>query len=244
MAERGPRYPTMALQEAISRAKEIYAREHMSPLTAAVAAEGMGYKGISGTSLRAIASLRQYGLLEGRGDEVRLSKDAQTLIIDDATSDEYQSALRRVILNPPMFSELYNQFPNMGSARNIAIYLQKRGFKPDAAAITAKNFKDALALVNSGPGEYIADEADAPSEDKMDQGVQSFASEPRRVPVRASVESPASHSSAPLRVVMNGDRLDIQASVDLAGLKKLQAMLEKYQSILEMMQPEGKEAAN
>lgn len=38
-----------------------------------------------------------------------------------------------------------------------------------------------------------------------------------------------------LRVVMNGDRLDIQASVDLEGLKKLRTMLEKYESILEMM---------
>jgi hypothetical protein len=41
-----------------------------------------------------------------------------------------------------------------------------------------------------------------------------------------------------VRVVMNGDRLDIQASVDLAGLKKLQEMLTKYQGILEMMQPD------
>jgi hypothetical protein len=41
-------------------------------------------------------------------------------------------------------------------------------------------------------------------------------------------------------VVMNGDRLDIQASVDLAGLKK-KDMLTKYQSILEMMQPEAKD---
>jgi hypothetical protein len=43
---------------------------------------------------------------------------------------------------------------------------------------------------------------------------------------------------APLRVVMNGNRLDIQASVDLDGLKKLRTMLEKYESILEMMQPD------
>jgi len=50
--------------------------------------------------------------------------------------------------------------------------------------------------------------------------------------------------SAPLRVIMNGDRLDIQASVNLEGLKKLRTMLEKYQSILEMMQPEKDEAAN
>jgi hypothetical protein len=50
--------------------------------------------------------------------------------------------------------------------------------------------------------------------------------------------------TVPLRVVMNGDRLDIQASVDLEGLKKLRTMLEKYQGILEMMQPDKNEAAN
>jgi hypothetical protein len=44
--------------------------------------------------------------------------------------------------------------------------------------------------------------------------------------------------TAPVRVVMNGNRLDIQASVDLPGLKKLQEMLTKYQGILEMMEPD------
>jgi hypothetical protein len=43
---------------------------------------------------------------------------------------------------------------------------------------------------------------------------------------------------------MNGDRLDIQASVDLEGLKKLRTMLEKYQGILEMMQPTNDEAGS
>jgi hypothetical protein len=58
-----------------------------------------------------------------------------------------------------------------------------------------------------------------------------------RVP---TVES-APTQGLPLRVVMNGNRLDIQASVDLAGLKKLKDMLTKYESILEMMQPDAKE---
>jgi hypothetical protein len=43
---------------------------------------------------------------------------------------------------------------------------------------------------------------------------------------------------------MNGDHLDIQASVDLEGLKQLQTMLQKYAEILEMMVPEKDEAAN
>jgi hypothetical protein len=43
---------------------------------------------------------------------------------------------------------------------------------------------------------------------------------------------------------MNGDRLDIQASVDFEGLKKLRTMLQKYQGIFEMMQPDNTETAN
>jgi hypothetical protein len=40
-----------------------------------------------------------------------------------------------------------------------------------------------------------------------------------------------------LRVVINGNRLDIQASVNLEGIKKLRTMLEKYEGILQMMEP-------
>ena len=43
---------------------------------------------------------------------------------------------------------------------------------------------------------------------------------------------------------MNGGHLDIQASVDLVGLKQLQTMLQKYAEILEMMTPKKDEAAN
>jgi hypothetical protein len=42
---------------------------------------------------------------------------------------------------------------------------------------------------------------------------------------------------------MNGGRLDIQASVDLAGLKKLKEILTKYEGILEMMADMNKEEA-
>jgi hypothetical protein len=62
----------------------------------------------------------------------------------------------------------------------------------------------------------------------------------RRTTLLGTVEA----TPLPLRVVMNGNRLDIQASVDLKGLKKLQEMLTKYQGILEIMQPDKDEAAN
>jgi len=61
-------------------------------------------------------------------------------------------------------------------------------------------------------------------------------------PKTGSGAPPPLPPTVPIRVIMDGDRLDIQASVDLEGLKKLRTMLEKYQGILEIMQPD--EAAN
>jgi hypothetical protein len=60
---------------------------------------------------------------------------------------------------------------------------------------------------------------------------------PRPATRAIPMESNLSPGGAPLRVVMNGDRLDIQASVDLAGLKKLKEMLTKFEGILEMLGP-------
>jgi hypothetical protein len=242
MAERSPRYPGMSLGEAISRAKSIYEREHLSSLTPTVAAEAMGYKGISGTSLRAIASLRQYGLLEGRGDDVKLSKDAQTIIIDDPGTADYRNAIRRAAFNPSLFSDLRKQFPGPASERNIAVYLEKKGFKPDGAAMAAKNYKDSMALVPSeSEGYSTSEEGQAPSDGGPMPAEQTTARTGRPSFIDTPPPVP---QTAPVRVMMSGNRLDIQASVDLEGLKKLQAMLQKYQGILEMMEPEKKEATN
>lgn len=42
----------------------------------------------------------------------------------------------------------------------------------------------------------------------------------------------SSRDDQPLLVVMNGERLNIKASVDLEGLKNLREILEKYEGIL------------
>jgi hypothetical protein len=245
---RSPRYPNISLAEAILRAKSIYEREHLSPLSPDVAAEAMGYGGINGTSLKTISSLRKYGLLEGRGNDVRISKDAQTLIIDERGSPDYDDAVRRCALNPELFSELKKQFPSVASERNISIYLEKRGFKPYGAAIAAKNFKETMELVS---GESVAYADPAVVEKSHTAGATMHNKPPPEAARPASaVPTPSATSGFGLpRVVMNGDRLDIQASVNLEGLKALQEMLKKYEAILEMMSPstfgvDPKEAAN
>jgi len=40
------------------------------------------------------------------------------------------------------------------------------------------------------------------------------------------------------RFIINGNRLEIQASVDLEGLTNLQTLLERYKGILQLMEPD------
>jgi hypothetical protein len=236
-----PRFPIIALGEAISRAKTIYEREHLSTLAPAAIAEAMGYKGLNGASLRMIGALRQYGLIEGRGEDAKISKDAQTLIIDDPASPDYVAAIRRIALNPQVFLDIRKQFPGQASERNIAISLEKKGFKPDAAAEAAKNFRETMALIPTESEGYNSEESSDLTTSGDDMQTQ-VATAPRPA-MRPATPEAALQPGAPLRVVMNGDRLDIQASVDLAGLKKLKEMLTKFEGILEMMTPEHGAAA-
>jgi hypothetical protein len=225
---RSPRYPNISLVEAISRAKAIYSKEHMSPLTPKVAAEAMGYGGINGASLKTISSLKKYGLLEGRGDDVRLTKDAQTLILDEAGTPDYQSAIRRSALSPEVFSEIHKQFQDGGSERNIAVYLEKQGFKPGAAATVARNFKESMALVGGSRAAYTED-----SEPPSVEGV------PEMQAQRPSYPQPnaaAPSGETPYRIVQNGKRLEIAASVDLAQLRVLKELLETYEKVLVLME--------
>jgi len=245
-APRSPRYPNISLNEAMARAKAIYEKEHMSTMTPTVAAEAMGYKGISGASLKTISSLKKYGLLDGRGDDVRLTKDAQTLAIDDPSSDDYQDALARAAFAPEIFQEIRKQFPGVASERNISVYLEKQGFRSDAALTVAKYYKDSLALVGEGPASYSgSDNAEPP----MKSAVESARP---RAPVRffgggdaisflptggryEQETRPVGDAAAPYRITMNGTKLHIEADVDLAGLQTLKKMLEGYEKILTLL---------
>ena len=118
------------------------------------------------------------------------------------------------------------------------MYLEKQGFKPDGAAVAAKNFKDTMALVPTDSEGYNTSEDGELSSGGAPMATDQVSTSRTGRPGFFDVVPPV--PNAPVRVVMNGNRLEIQASVDLEGLKKLQSMLEKYQGILEMMEPESK----
>jgi hypothetical protein len=231
---RSPKYPSIPLGEAIAKAKAIYSKEHMSAMTPQVAAEGMGYNGINGSSLKTISSLKKYGLLEGRGDDVRLTKDAQTLVIDDPNSSDYKAAVSRAALLPEIYAEIRKQFPSVASDRNISVYLEKQGFKPNAAQTVARNYRDSMALVSEIPTAYNLEEDQL--EPPMSHASTAEPRGSRAFPSPAPL-TPLGAAGLP-RVVQDGKLLQISATVDLKGLKKLKLMLDNYEKLLQMFEDE------
>jgi hypothetical protein len=236
---RSPNYPTTDLGAALELVRPAFKAENRNKMSRAVLANHMGNKTLNGRALTKLGAVRAYGLIEGSGDQLRLSDDAVLVLASpDQVNMHYREAMERLAFKPTLFQEIKKQFPaTLPSEHNLTFWLVQQRFTQEAAGKAAKSFLTTMRLVYDETGEYNPPEP-----------------EPEKPPVTPQIPTPPKPggnlppevppAGAPLRVIMNGDRLDIQASVDLEGLKKLRTMLEKYQGILEMMTPENGEAAN
>ncbi len=178
---RSPEYPAISLKEAIDRVKMVYDKDYQNRLPKKVIAEHMGYKSLSGASLPVLAALAKYGLLEGRGDETRVSDLAVSIIAHAPGTPERMEALKQASALPELFAELDGRFQS-GKASDQAIrsYLLTQKFIPSAADAAIRAYRDTKALVENGVNGYSS----APSE-------------PEKSPVAPEKQDVAQHGPKP-----------------------------------------------
>lgn len=157
---RSPEYPAISLKEAIDRVKMVYDKDYQNRLPKAVIAAHMGYKSLSGASLPVLSALAKYGLLEGRGDETRVSDLAVAIIAHEPGSPERVQALKQAASTPELFADLDSRFP-AGKASDQAIrsYLLTSKFIPGAADAAIRAYRETKSLVEGeGVGYKVAEE--------------------------------------------------------------------------------------
>jgi hypothetical protein len=161
---RSPEYPAISLKEAIDRVKMIYDKDYQNRLPRKVIAEHMGYKGLSGASLPILSALMKYGLLEGRGDETRVSDLAVKILAHAPGSPERMEALWQASSFPELFADLDKRFPD-GKASDQAIrsYLLTSKFIPGAADAVVRAYRDTKQFVTGEAVQYIEDSDQEPS---------------------------------------------------------------------------------
>jgi hypothetical protein len=245
--ERSPSYPIVPLEVALTRLVEFQAHFRRSPARREKVGEAWGIKAKAYAD-RTLAALGYFGLLEYQG----AGKDRQIVISDEGRRylRAQQEGVRRGIvkaaaLRPKQIAKFWSEW---GIDRPAdAVCLDELMFKNDFSEGGAREFLKVYDATISYAGLSDSDKIEP------DGGANPEAAEEEGAVMQTAVKPAHMSASAPPmvslpigrpRIVMNGDHLDIQASVDLEGLKQLQTMLQKYAEILEMMAPKKDEAAN
>lgn len=148
---RSPEYPAVGVAEAIEKVRAAYeGGVYQSPVSKQVLAEHMGYKSLSGSSLPLLSALAKYGLIEGRGNETRITDLAVAIIAHAPGTAERIEALREAAAKPELFVELNKRFPNNKTSDSaIRSYLLTRRFIPPAADAAIRAYRETKELVEA-----------------------------------------------------------------------------------------------
>lgn len=101
--------------------------------------------------------MRAYGLIDGAGDDLRVSEDAIAATKAPQGSSERREALQRLALKPALFQAISKAFPTTPSSDNLVYWLVTQGFSETAAAIAAKSYLDTMRFVGEFKGAEGAD---------------------------------------------------------------------------------------
>lgn len=154
---RSPNYPGLSLAEALEEVRKVHKKDLRNRTSPKAVAAHLGYSGLSGPALAKIGALRAYGLLEGRGDDLRVTQEAVTIIADQAASPARQKAIREAAFKPKLFQELNEHFEGQRpSEESLRSELIKRDFTSDAVSRIVKRYLDTLDLVSREGGSYVS----------------------------------------------------------------------------------------
>ncbi|MGA3303933.1 MAG: hypothetical protein ABSC72_11685 [Methylovirgula sp.] len=152
---RSPAYPAIGLKEAIEAVTRIYKEDYQNPIPREVAAKHMGYSGLNGKSLGALSALLKYGLLEGRGNDTRVSDRAVHIIAYEPGTTPRADAIQEAMTGPELFVDLDLRFQNgRASDQAIRAYLLTQKFIPAAADHALRSYRETKALVTAESEAY------------------------------------------------------------------------------------------
>jgi hypothetical protein len=190
---RSPEYPAIGLQEAIEKVRSAYSKGlYQSLVSKKALAEAMGYKSLSGASLPVLSAVAKYGLIEGRGENTRISDLAVSIIAHEPGTPERAKAIREAAGRPELFAQL-DERSNGGKTTDAAIrsYLLTRRFIPPAADAVIRSYRETKELVEAESRGYDQTEFEpdeAAQNDRQKKGDPGRREPPSDPPERRSTQ--------------------------------------------------------
>jgi hypothetical protein len=140
---RSPNYPGISLPQAIELVSKLHQKNRTNAVDRESAAKDIGYSGLTGRTLKLIAALSQYELIEkaGKGN-IRVSKTAVDIL--HGLDEQIVIEAKRVAGNaPPLFQRIFARFDDgIPSENAIRSYLIQEGFTDAALTPVLKSFME------------------------------------------------------------------------------------------------------
>jgi hypothetical protein len=235
---RSPGYPAIGLKEAIEKVRAVYEQDYQNGISRAVAAEHMGYASLNGKSLGVLSALIKYGLLEGRGDDTRVSDLAVRIIAHEPGEPERAAAIRAAATRPELFGELDSRFKD-GKASDQAIrsYLMTQKFIPAAADAAIRSYRETKQLAATESAGY-APIVEEESVEEAAEEQQQAAIQQQKSPTPPPHGDPYAFSFSPSGGIEVRGRLVSEAQVEEL-IKDLGAMKLILRPALSINRPSG-----
>lgn len=155
---RSPNYPSMGLNSAIGRLRDLYDRDGRAAVDNDVAVKALGYGSVSGAAQQTISTLTQFGLIERAGKQKIKISDLGLDILMPKSPDDRKRALKESAGCPAIFHELEEEYPTgLPSDEALIANLIRREtpFKRESAARLIKSFRETQELIKTSDNEAI-----------------------------------------------------------------------------------------
>lgn len=151
---RSPNYPMLDFGAALQAVRKAFEKDHRNKMSRSVLSKHLGHESLSGPALGKLGALRAYGLIDGNGDELRITDEAVNALMAPEGSSERATAITQLAMRPKLFQEIRKDFPGAVSQDNLKFWLIKKHFVPDAAEKAAKVYLATARLAEGGSQEY------------------------------------------------------------------------------------------
>jgi len=236
---RSPNYPSLSLREAVEKIMLVYRALQQHPAPREVIAKSLGYNGLNGASATVISTLNKYGLLDGRGEDLRVSERALS-ILHPHSDKERAAALRAAAMEPRLFADLAERFP--GGITNddlLKNYLLRNGFAINAVTSVIQAYRETSDFVEQEAGRY--DSASQPEKEPTHMMRQEVASV-SPVPHSSLVQLPVNARLLHKHQVASGGYIEIIIPLNLkpsVAVRLIEASLPSIKAQIEIEESEG-----
>lgn len=199
---RSPRFPSQNLQDSLRHIRMIYDGVHRSHIDAETAYRLMGFSGKTGTSAKALATLRQYGLIEGMGENTRVT-DLALAILEPSSKAERAHAIHRASRTPDVFEsvlERFNQRVPQADEPIRAYLIRELGFQKNASDELIRVMRETFQFAETEQVEGTVAEASRETNATSEASgfSQTDLQEPSDVVAQSASQIPSQSASIPL----------------------------------------------